>query len=404
MKIFWAILGLFIAGSVGFLAMRRNAPPELPFAEVQTETIVDMLATNGKVEPVEWASVRAERAGKLVTLIAEKGKSIRAGATVAVQETAEFQSLLSGAEARMKQAQAELDLILAGGRPAELAQIDGALRKSNLELANSQKELDALQRLESKNAIPKYEVTKARELVANLEQEIRTLQSRRGSLIAPSDRKAAEGRVQEARAAIEQTRQRAGQGVLTAPISGVVYQVDPKVGAYLNPGDLLVNIGRMDRLKVSVYVDEPELGRVAIGMPVSITWDARQGQEWIGEVNRLPLQIVQLQSRQVGEVIVLIDNPKGDLVQGANINAFLRSRVAENALAIPKEAIRKENGVTGVYAFDDGKLKWRPVKIGVSNITRAQVLEGLKAKDRVVIAIDKPLKDGMPALAVNEAK
>ena len=357
-----------------------------------------------KVEPVEWTSVRAERSGKLVSLLVEKGKSVRAGATVAVQDSAEFQSLITAGEARMKQAQAEQDLIYAGGRPSEIAQLDGAIRKARLELANATKELESLQRLEAKNAVPKYEVTKAAELVASIDTELRSLQTRRGAIIAPSDRKAAEGRIQEARSAVEQARQRAGQGVLTAPASGVVYQVDPKVGAFLNPGDLIANIGRMDRLKVAVYVDEPELGRVAIGMPVTITWDARAGEEWKGAVDRLPLQIVQLQSRQVGEVIVLIDNPKADLVAGANINAFLRSRVAENALAVPKEAIRKENDITGVYVFEGDKLRWRPVKIGVSNITRAQVLEGLKAKDRVVIAIDKPLKDGMPAVAVNETR
>ena len=404
MKLFWAILGILILGSFGFLWVRRNAPPELPFAEVQTETIVDMLATNGKVEPVEWTSVRAERAGKLVSLLVEKGKSVRAGATVAVQDSAEFQSLITAGEARMKQAQAEQDLIYAGGRPSEIAQLDGAIRKARLELTNATKELESLQRLEAKNAVPKYEVTKATELVASIDTELRSLQTRRGAIIAPSDKKAAEGRIQEARSAVEQARQRAGQGVLTAPASGIVYQVDPKVGAFLNPGDLIANIGRMDRLKVAVYVDEPELGRVAIGMPVTITWDARVGEEWKGSVDRLPLQIVQLQSRQVGEVIVLIDNPKGDLVPGANINAFLRSRVAENALAVPKEAIRKENDVTGVYVFEGEKLRWRPVKIGVSNITRAQILEGLKLKDRVVIAIDKPLKDGMPAAAVNETR
>ena len=53
-----------------------------------------------------------------------------------------------------------------------------------------------------------------------------------------------------------------------------------------------------------------------------------------------------------------------------------------------------------MYVFEGDKLKWRPVKVGVSNITRAQLLDGVKAKDRVANAVDKPLKDGMAAVAV----
>ena len=163
----------------------------------------------------------------------------------------------------------------------------------------------------------------------------------------------------------------------------------------------MANIGRLDKLRVSVYVDEPELGRVSIGMPVTITWDAVTGKQWKGAVDRLPLQIVPLQSRQVGEVLVGIDNPDADLVPGSNVNAFIRSRVAENALTVPKECIRKEGEVSGVYVFEGSVIKWRPVKVGVSNITRAQIVDGVKAKDRVVIASEKALKDGMAAVAVN---
>ena len=402
MKWFLAILGLLSVGGIGYLMVHRNAPPELPFAEVKVETLVDTLATNGKVEPVEWASVRAERAGKLTRLLVERGQTVRAGATIAVQDTAEFQALISSAEAREQQAQAEREALDTTGRPAELAQIDGALRKARLELENGRKELASLQRLEAKNAVPRYEVTKAAEAVATIEAEINSLELRRksfGSL--PAEKKVADARLAEARSSINQVRQKAGQGILTSPVSGVVYQLDPKAGAFLNPGDLIANIGRLDKLRVSVYVDEPELGRVAIGMPVSITWDALTGKQWKGVVDRLPLQIVPLQSRQVGEVLVGIDNPNSDLVPGSNINAFIRSRVAENALTVPKECIRKEGDVSGVYVFEGTNLKWRPVKVGVSNITRAQIVDGVKAKDRVVIPGDKLLKDGMAAVAVN---
>ena len=401
MKLFLAFIGLLLTGGIGYLVVHRNAPPEVPYVEVKLETLVDTLATNGKVEPFEWISVRAERPGKLLRLFVERGKIVKAGSTVATQDSSELLGAITGAEAKLKQAQAEREVLDANGRPSDLAQIEAAVRKANLDLENARKELASLQRLEAKNAIPRYEVTKAAEAVAAIETEISSLNARSrsfGSL--PADKKAADSRIAEARSMIDQARQKASQGVLIAPISGTVYQVDPKPGAYLNPGDLVANIGRLDRLRVSVYVDEPELGRVAKGMPVTLTWDAMPGKEWKGMVDRLPQQIVPLQSRQVGEVLVVVDNPDGDLVPGSNVNAFIRSRVAENALTLPKESVRKEGDVSGVYAFEGDKLKWHPVKFGVSNITRVQVLDGVKAKDRVANAIDKPMKDGMAAVAV----
>jgi len=50
----------------------------------------------------------------------------------------------------------------------------------------------------------------------------------------------------------------------------------------VNVGDTAANVGRLDRLRVRVYVDEPELGRVAEGQPVTITWDALPGSSGAG--------------------------------------------------------------------------------------------------------------------------
>ena len=131
-------------------------------------------------------------------------------------------------------------------------------------------------------------------------------------------------------------------------MSGTAYHVEARAGPYLHAGDLVANVGRLERLRVSVYVDEPDLGRVAAGMPVTVTWDALPGRTWQGVVERIATQIVRLESRQVGEVGSVIGNPGRDLAPGANINVAIRSRVAENAVALPKECLRREGGVTGV--------------------------------------------------------
>ena len=147
-------------------------------------------------------------------------------------------------------------------------------------------------------------------------------------------------------------------------------------------------------MRVRVYVDEPDLGRVAKGMPVAITWDAMPGKQWKGSVDKTPTQIVALGTRQVGEVLCIIANRERDLLPGTNVNAEILSRVVENALTIPKEAIQRQGAQAGVYILNGQSVVWKKIGQGIANTTRTQV-DGLNDGDAVALPTEKPLKDGM---------
>jgi hypothetical protein len=108
----------------------------------------------------------------------------------------------------------------------------------------------------------------------------------------------------------------------------------------------------------------------------------------------MPTEIVSLGTRQVGEVVCVIDNPGGELIPGTNINAEIRSRVAENALSIPREALRRQAGDAGVFLLQGTAVVWRKIVPGVSSITRTQVVEGLSEGDAVALPTDAALTDG----------
>lgn len=403
-KLLWILPLIGVVALVWWLIDLKNAPPEVRFVTVARETLVDTLNTNGKVEPVEWASVRAERAGRLEQLNVQRGQKVAAGYVIARLDSTEAQNALQAAEARVAQVRGEINSLAKGGRSAELAEIDATIARLRVEKGAIEKELAATERLAAKKAATAYEVATLRDRIALLDEQIRGMQSRRGSLVTEGDRAVLEGRLQEAQASVALARDRIAQGIIRTPIAGTVYHVEPRVGAILNPGDLIANIGKVEMLRVSVFVDEPELGRVAVGMPVSITWDAKPGATWSGSVERLPVQIVALGSRQVGEVLVTISNENGELPPGANINATIRSQVAPNALVIPKECLRREDGQSGVFALEGDNVRWRPVQVGISNVTHAQIVSGVKEGDRVAAATDIPLRDKSPVQpAVDEA-
>jgi len=141
------------------------------------------------------------------------------------------------------------------------------------------------------------------------------------------------------------------------------------------------------------------LGRVMKGMPVTITWDALPGLQWKGSVDRTPTEIVAMGARQVGEVLCDIANPDMDLLPGTNVNAVILSETVENAITIPKEAVHRERGKTGVYVLDGDRIRWRVITQGVNNTTRTEVHE-LKDGDAVALPSEKPPKDGAVVEAI----
>ncbi|HLH42550.1 MAG TPA: efflux RND transporter periplasmic adaptor subunit [Bryobacteraceae bacterium] len=394
--LFWLLMALSGAAALaGFwIAKRKNQPPEIGFARATRETINSTVPTNGKVEPVEWGAARADRAGAVREIRIQRGQFVMAGAALVDLDASEAEAERASAEARIAQIKAELETLHKGGRAADLAEISGSLERAHLDLEAAQKEYAALARLEKQQAATSAEVAAAKEKADQAQAQIQALEKKKAALVAAPDLASAQARLQDAEAALRLADDHIRQSVIRAPIGGFVYQFDLKPGAFLNAGDAVASIGRLERVHVNVYVDEQDLGRVAKGMPVAITWDALPGRVWMGAVDKTPIQIVPLGSRQVGEVICLIENPNRDLLPGANVNAEIKTDSVENALTIPKEALRREGSRTGVYLLEGDRVVWREVKMGVNNTTRTQV-EGLQDGDAVALLSDKPIKNGM---------
>ena len=390
----WLLVALGAGAGVWALASWRNQPPEVQFARATRETITSSVPTNGKVEPIEWAEARAERSGPVQEILIQRGQHVQREEPLVRIDSNEAQAELTAAQARIAQIRAELEVLDRGGRATDLAEISSGLERARLDLQIAQKDYDALVRLQEKQAATPFEAAAARERVDRAQLQIRSLEQRRASLVAAPDRTAAQARLRDAEAAATLAGQRIKMSVVRAPIDGVIYQFYLKRGAYLNAGDALASIGRLERVRVKVFVDEPDLGRVGKGMPVVITWDALPGHQWKGEVDRAPSQIVALGTRQVGEVVCVIRNPGGGLLPGTNVNAEIQSQSVANALAIPKEALRRELGQTGVFLLSGDRLAWKKLTLGVGNTTRTQV-DGLKEGDAVALPSEKPLKDGM---------
>jgi HlyD family secretion protein len=382
------------AAIAAWIVFKKATPPEVDFVKVTRETMISTLPTNGKVEPIEWLPVRAERTGVITRVLVSKGQQVGKNEPLVELDTRVANAEVSRAQAAIQEAKTQQQLLEQGGRIAERQQNDADLARARLDLEAAQKNHQALQRLVGKQAATQQELDSSRQAVDQLQLRIQALEQHKSALVTGTDKEIAQARLQQAESAAVIARTNLDLSVLRAPMSGTIYDFDLKQGSFLNAGDPIAKVGRLDRVRVTVYVDEPDLGKVRKGEVVNITWDALPGHQWKGEVDKLPTQIVPLGTRQVGEVGCVIENPERDLIPNANINAEIQATVVEKAVAVPKEAIRREGSETGVFVLEGDRVVWRKIGLGVSSYTKSQVITGLSEGDAIALPTEKPLKNG----------
>ena len=394
-KALWLLPLLVIAGVAIWMGERKSAAPQVPFAKTTRETISNVLSTNGKVEPLDYTEVRVELRGLVKRVLVHAGDVVAKGQVLAEISQPGLQEDIDAAVARETQARAELQTLQSGGRSAATSELDAGVDRLKSDRAAAQKNLESLQRLLAKQAATQFEVDQAKQAVQSLEVQIQGLQTRHRALVGNGDLAAAKARVEEAEASVRLANSHTAEGVIRAPMAGTIYDLPARAGSFLNPGDPVASVGTLNPVKVRVYVDEPELGRVAEGESVRITWDALPGKEWTGTVQKRPSEVVALGSRQVGEVLCTIDNAAHELVPGTNVNAFILTQVVNNALTIPKAGVRRDNG-TGVFVLQpDSSIKWQPIRTGASDALRVEVVTGLKDGDAVAEPSEETLKNGL---------
>ena len=389
-----AILLVGAAVIVVWVATKRAAPPEVDFVKVTRETLISSLSTNGKVEPIEWMPVRSERAGVVTRVLVTRGQQVTKDQPLVELDTRVASADVAKAQAAIQEAKAQEQVLTQGGRIAERQQIDSDLARTRLDLDAAQKNYAAFERLEAKQAATRQELDSARQLVDQLQLKIQSLEKSKAALVTGTDKEIAKARLQEAQSAAAVAESNLDLSILRAPMDGTVYDFDLKQGSYVNPGDPIAKVGRLNRVRVTVYVDEPDLGKVHEGELAIITWDALPGHQWKGKVDKLPTQIVPLGTRQVGEVGCIIENPDRDLLPNANINADIQATVVESALALPKEAIRHQGSETGVLLLEGDRVVWRKLTLGVSSYTKSQILSGMSDGDAAAMPSEKPIQNG----------
>jgi HlyD family secretion protein len=117
----------------------------------------------------------------------------------------------------------------------------------------------------------------------------------------------------------------------------------------------------------------------------------------------MPSTIVHYGTRNVGEVVLSVDDSDGTLLSATNVTVTVTTTQHSNALVIPREALRLDGRGNYVYVIRNDRLQRADVTTGAVNVSQAEIISGLQDGDEVVLdATDgSPLKEGMQVHMAN---
>lgn len=382
-----AILVVILVSYLAHIATRTVLP-------VRAYTVVEgpissTVSTNGKIQPTINFEAHAPFPGLVKALYVHEGDFVPQGKLLLTMDDDEARARLAQAQAQLAGAVANENTMAAGGSAEERYSFSGQMDQARAEEQSASASLATLQTLQQKGAAAPSEVTQAQNRVATDRSNLQVLEQRQTARLHSPGLAQARAQIAEAQDAVAAAQDAIGKSNVRAPFTGTVYSVPVSLTEFVQQGDRLLQMADLNHLQVLAYFDEPDIGKLRLGQPVSISWVAKPDKSWHGRIIRLPSTIITYTTRNVGEVLCSIDDAHAGLLPDTNVDVTVTTRSVDNSLFVPREALHTEQGQTYVYKIVNGNLKRSPVSVGGTlNLTQVQIDSGVKSGD--VVALGTP--------------
>ncbi len=238
----------------------------------------------------------------------------------------------------------------------------------------------ALEKATASHELARRQVERRRELVDQ-------------DLLSREEFDQAETELQLSRNSLRQAQVDYRQGQVFSPIDGVVNELHVDPGEYVQAGDAVADVVNAQRIRINVEIPEMDVRWIKPGQTVSVRVDAYPESRWTGRVDVVAAKADE--TTKTFEVQVLVDNADGTVRPGMMTRVTFLLREIPDALTAPLLAVREEGGDRLVYVVSDGRASARVVTLGAIDGDRIQVLDGLRAGDRLIVAGHDSVEDGM---------
>ena len=397
----WAGGAVVAVAIFASFASRDDSVP-ISIAIASRKNIRSVISTNGKVEPVRNFEAHAPVSTTVKRVLVKEGEHVKKGQLLVELDAANARSQIAQAEAQVRASEADASALENGGNREEVLTTEAQLVKARGDLQTAQRNLQALLKLQQSGAASSGEVSTARSAVSAAGAQTKMLESKLKDRYSRPEIARVQAEQSEAQSAYAAAQDVLSQLLVRAPFDGEVYSLPVKAGAYLNPGDLVLEEADLSKVVVRAFVDEPDIAHLSPGERIEVTWDAMPGRTWTGEVNGIPASVKLRGARNVGETTCIVPNQDFKLLPDINVGVTIITAEHQDALTIPREALRQDDSVPYVYQVVNDELHRQPVQTAITNLTSVEVVGGLTERAQVAIAAlnGKPLRDQLPVKVI----
>lgn len=247
-------------------------------ASCRGESDPNVITASGYVEATD-VRLATKVAGRLASVNVAEGNRVAKGAVVATIETVDLELALRQAQAEREAAEAELQLRLNGPRPEDIREAEAQLRSAEAELAGAQRDFERFEALFERGS----GTTKSRDdaktrrdtLKARADAISQSLARLRSGFRA-EEIDAAKGRLASVDARIAQLEQQIADATIVSPVDGIVTEKLVEAGELLAQGGPIAIVTDVGDAWLNIYISEPDLPRVKLGMPAAVVTDDGQ--------------------------------------------------------------------------------------------------------------------------------
>lgn len=392
LKLAWLYIVLALGAIVALVELSGRKPvPTVPTHTVSRSNLSSAISTNGKVEPVTPYEMRSLVLSHVTNIHATEGQLVKKGQLILDLDEGQLRADLSHVREELVTNQENLRIAQTGGQATQLAQLDGDIRKTEVERARLQASVATLEKLVAQQAATPHDLSEARASLARTESDRDRLIASRADFVrqAKLDTNRISLLVSQSQETLQNLQQKLNSTHITAPADGTLYSLPVHVNDPVKEGDLLAAVADLRQIRVRAFVDEPELGELVPGQNITVTWDALPGRTWTGRMTQVPRQVVAHGTRTVGEVLCPVNNDDQRLIPNTNVNVRIALAERTNVLVVPRGAILFEGSHRYVFVVESGTpsstLHKREVQLGISDSTHYEILGGLKEGDVVAL-------------------
>jgi len=368
-------------------------------AQVARAPLVSTISTNGRVEPEVNFEVHSPIATTVKQVFVQTGDVVPAGKVLMTLDDVEARARVAAAQSGVKSAEAALEAANHNGTQQERQMASADVARARLERDQARQGFQALTKLNSTGAASASEVAAARQRLEGAEGSLHAAEEGAHNRYSSAEVQRAKAALTDAEAGLAAAQQILAQTSVRAPAAGTIYSINTGRTEYVEAGKLLLQLADLHHERVLAYFDEPEIGKLAVGQKIQIKWDgdSQPNRVWNGHIERTPVTVITIGTRNVGEVRVKIDDTDGDLLPETNVTVEVTTHSEANVLSIPREALHSEGGKAYVYKVVKDELVRTPVTTGTNNLTQASILSGLAEGDWVTTGTTNglPLQDGV---------